>query len=105
MSPEVAAVARHAFEHRHEVIHLLYSSDTQTDAVRRIANLLEIEQSVALEILDVPLRWMLPEQRAQLGPTLDAVEDRVADRPVDGAGRSTALSVSAGHVTRALFRR
>ena len=67
MSPEMAVVALRAFEHRHEVIHLLYSSDSQNDAVWRIANLLEIEQRVAVAILDMPLRWMLPEERAQLG--------------------------------------
>jgi hypothetical protein len=67
MSPEAAAVALRAFEHRHEVIHLLYSSDSQTDAVWRIANLLGVEQRVAAEILDLPLRSMLPEERATFG--------------------------------------
>jgi hypothetical protein len=67
VSPEVAAVALRAFEHRHEVVHLLYSSDSQTDAVWRIANLLGIEQRVAAELLDLPLRSMLPEERATLG--------------------------------------
>jgi len=67
MSLEMAAVALRAFEHRHEVIHLLYSSESETDAVWRIANLLDIEQHAAVELLDMPLRWMLPEERARLG--------------------------------------
>jgi hypothetical protein len=67
LSPELAAVALRAFEHRHEVIHLLYSSYSQTDAVWRIANLLGIGQRLAMELLDMPLRSMLPEERARLG--------------------------------------
>ena len=65
MPAELAAAVLRAFEHRHEVIHLLYSAADHADATRRIANLLAIDEQTATVILELPLRRMLPEERAR----------------------------------------
>jgi hypothetical protein len=56
-----------AFEHRHELVHLLYSADDEADALHRIGRLLEIDEATAASIVEHPLRDLLPENRAGLG--------------------------------------
>jgi len=64
--PGLAAAALVVFAHRHEVVHLLYSAVDEADAVRRIANLLQISESTVGLVLTQPLGWMLPQTRADL---------------------------------------
>ncbi|MEU0089212.1 hypothetical protein [Kribbella sp. NPDC006257] len=64
--PGLAAAALVVFAHRHEVVHLLYSAADQEDAVRRIADLLQISESAVTDVLTQPLGWMLPQSRADL---------------------------------------
>jgi hypothetical protein len=64
--PGLAAAALVVFAHRHEVVHLLYSAVDEADAVRRIANLLQISESTVGQVLTQPLGWMLPQSRADL---------------------------------------
>ena len=64
--PGLAAAALVVFAHRHEVVHLLYSAVDEADAVRRIANLLQISESTIGLVLTQPLGWMLPQCRADL---------------------------------------
>jgi hypothetical protein len=64
--PGLAAAALVVFAHRHEVVHLLYSAVDEADAVRRIANLLQISESTVGRVLTQPLAWMLPQTRADL---------------------------------------
>jgi hypothetical protein len=64
--PGLAAAALVVFAHRHEVVHLLYSAVDEADAVRRIANLLQIGESTVGLVLTQPLGWMLPQSRADL---------------------------------------
>jgi hypothetical protein len=84
--PGLAAAALVVFAHRHEVVHLLYSAADETDAVRRIANLLQINQTTVAQVLTQPLGWMLPQSRADLeiASTRPAAPELAAD------GRSTA---------------
>jgi hypothetical protein len=62
--PYLAVALLRAFEHRHEVVHLVYTADNETDAVRRIASLLEVDEHTATAVLNAPIRQMLPEERA-----------------------------------------
>jgi hypothetical protein len=64
--PGLAAAALVVFAHRHEVVHLLYSAVDEADAVRRIANLLQIGEATVGLVLTQPLGWMLPQSRADL---------------------------------------
>jgi hypothetical protein len=70
------------FAHRHEVVHLLYSAVDEADAVRRIANLLQIGEATVGLVLTQPLGWMLPQSRADLevaSTRPSAPEKQVAD--------------------------
>jgi hypothetical protein len=62
----LAAAALAVFAHRHEVVHLLYAATDEPDALARIANLLKVDESTIGRVLDQPLRWMLPQFRAEL---------------------------------------
>ncbi|WP_405059702.1 hypothetical protein OG474_44210 [Kribbella sp. NBC_01505] len=62
----LAAAALAVFAHRHEVVHLLYAASDEPDALARIANLLKVDESTIGRVLDQPLRWMLPQFRAEL---------------------------------------
>ncbi|QNE21794.1 hypothetical protein F1D05_32605 [Kribbella qitaiheensis] len=62
----MAAAALVVFAHRHEVIHLIYSAVDEADAVRRIADLLQISEATVGLVLAKPLGWMLPQSRADL---------------------------------------
>lgn len=53
--PGVAATALVVFAHRHEVIHLIYSAVDEADAVRRIADLLQISEATVGLVLAQPL--------------------------------------------------
>jgi hypothetical protein len=64
--PGLAAAALVMFAHRHEVVHLLYSAVDEADAVRRIANVLQIGEATVGLVLTQPLGWMLPQSRADL---------------------------------------
>jgi hypothetical protein len=55
-----------AFEHRHELVHLLYTANDEADALRRIGTLLDIDQDTAAAITRRALGDMLPENRARL---------------------------------------
>jgi hypothetical protein len=98
--PGLAAAALVVFAHRHEVIHLLYSAVDEADAVRRIANLLQLSESVVGQVVAQPLAWMLPQSRADLelastspsAPELATPRNDLATTPHELAadGRSTA---------------
>lgn len=62
----LAAAALAVFAHRHEVVHLLYAATDEPDALTRIADLLKVDESTIGRVLDQPLRWMLPQFRAEL---------------------------------------
>jgi hypothetical protein len=84
--PGLAAAALVVFAHRHEVVHLLYSAADETDAVRRIANLLQINQTTVAQVLTQPLGWMLPQSRADL----EIASARPSAPELAADGRSTA---------------
>jgi hypothetical protein len=65
-APDPRAIQR-AFEHRHEVVHLIYAAADEADAIQRLATLLGIGPATVGQILDQPLRNLLPEHRANLG--------------------------------------
>jgi hypothetical protein len=69
VDPDLAGTILDAFEHRHEIVHLLYTAIDETDAVHRIANLLKIDDQLVTPILNTPLRWMLPQYRERLYTT------------------------------------
>ncbi|WP_460662749.1 hypothetical protein [Kribbella swartbergensis] len=54
------------YAHRHEVVHLLYAAVDEPDALSRISDLLHIDEATIARVLDQPLRWMLPQFRAEL---------------------------------------
>ena len=62
----LAAAALAVFAHRHEVVHLLYAATDEPDALARIAALLRVDESTIAQVLDQPLRWMLPQFRTEL---------------------------------------
>ena len=66
IDPGLAAAALAVFAHRHEVVHLLYAATDEPDALTRIADLLKVDESTIARVLDQPLRWMLPQFRAEL---------------------------------------
>ncbi|MFC9691188.1 hypothetical protein ACFTSF_21730 [Kribbella sp. NPDC056951] len=66
IDPGLAAAALAVFAHRHEVVHLLYAATDEPDALTRIADLLKVDESTIGRVLDQPLRWMLPQFRAEL---------------------------------------
>jgi len=51
---EVAAALLRALEHRHEVVHLIYTADDEADAARRIGDLLGLDEATTSAILDIP---------------------------------------------------
>ena len=64
-APDPGVIQR-AFEHRHEVVHLIYAAANESDAIQRLAALLGTEPATVDQILDQPLRNLLPEYRAAL---------------------------------------
>jgi hypothetical protein len=66
IDPGLATAALAVFAHRHEVVHLLYAAADEPDALSRIADLLKVDESTIGRVLDQPLRWMLPQFRAEL---------------------------------------
>ncbi|MFK4084619.1 hypothetical protein ACI2LF_10955 [Kribbella sp. NPDC020789] len=66
IDPGLAAAALAVFAHRHEVVHLLYAASDEPDALARIADLLKVDEATIGRVLDQPLRWMLPQFRAEL---------------------------------------
>ncbi|GAA1564180.1 MULTISPECIES: hypothetical protein [Kribbella] len=62
----LAAAALAVFAHRHEVVHLLYAATDEPDALARIGDLLKVDEATIARVLDQPLRWMLPQFRAEL---------------------------------------
>jgi len=66
IDPGLAAAALAVFAHRHEVVHLLYAASDEPDALVRIADLLQVDEGTIGRVLDQPLRWMLPQFRAEL---------------------------------------
>ncbi|RZT12042.1 hypothetical protein EV649_7698 [Kribbella sp. VKM Ac-2569] len=62
----LAAAALAVFAHRHEVVHLLYAATDEPDALARIGGLLKVDEAAIARVLDQPLRWMLPQFRAEL---------------------------------------
>jgi hypothetical protein len=61
-----ADVIQTAFEHRHEVVHLIYAAANHSDAAHRLADLLRADPAQIEDLLNQPLRNMLPEYRDQL---------------------------------------
>jgi hypothetical protein len=80
--PGVAAAALVLFAHRHEVVHLIYSAADEADAVKRIANLLQLSEPTVGMVLTQPLGWMLPQSRAEL--ELASARPAAPDKPADG---------------------
>ncbi|GAA3102897.1 hypothetical protein JOF29_003440 [Kribbella aluminosa] len=70
----LAAAALAVFAHRHEVVHLLYAATDEPDALTRIGGLLKVDGATIARVLDQPLRWMLPQFRAEL-ETIAATPD------------------------------
>jgi hypothetical protein len=66
IDPGLAAAALAVFSHRHEVVHLLYAASDEADALTRIAALLKVDEATIGQVLDQPLRWMLPQFRTEL---------------------------------------
>jgi hypothetical protein len=66
IDPGLAAAALAVYAHRHEVVHLLYAATDEPDALSRIAALLSVDETTIGRVLDQPLRWMLPQFRAEL---------------------------------------
>jgi hypothetical protein len=66
IDPALAAAALAVFAHRHEVVHLLYAATDEADALARIAALLKVDEVTLGQVLDRPLRWMLPQFRTEL---------------------------------------
>jgi hypothetical protein len=66
IDPGLAAAALAVFAHRHEVVHLLYAATDEADALARIAGLLKVDEATIGQVLDRPLRWMLPQFRTEL---------------------------------------
>ena len=66
IDPGLAAAALAVFAHRHEVVHLLYAATDEADALNRIAGLLKVDEATIGQVLDQPLRWMLPQFRTEL---------------------------------------
>ena len=64
--PLPAEVVLRAFEHRHEIMHLIYTAADEADAVRRIGEHLGIDHATADAILDLPFRDLLPHRRAEV---------------------------------------
>jgi hypothetical protein len=81
--PDPGAIQR-AFEHRHEVVHLIYAAANEADAIQRLAILLGTEPATVDQILDQQLRALLPEHRAALTKPSDPAA-QPADRSVAGA--------------------
>ncbi len=66
IDPGLAAAALAVFAHRHEVVHLLYAATDEADALTRIAGLLKVDEATIGQVLDQPLRLMLPQFRHEL---------------------------------------
>ncbi len=66
IDPGLAAAALAVFAHRHEVVHLLYAATDEADALTRIAGLLKVDEATIGQVLDQPLRLMLPQFRTEL---------------------------------------
>jgi len=62
----LAAAALAVFAHRHEVVHLLYAATDEADALTRSAGLLKVDEATIGQVLDQPLRLMLPQFRHEL---------------------------------------
>jgi hypothetical protein len=72
-------VIQRGFEHRHEVVHLIYAAIDHADAVCRLADLLHTDQAQIEALLDQPLRNMLPEYRGRLSdPPTEAADTMTA---------------------------
>jgi hypothetical protein len=66
VDPGLAAATLSVYAHRHEVVHLLYSATDEPDALRRVAEILHLEESTVARVLDQPLRWMTAPAREAL---------------------------------------
>ncbi len=66
VDPGLAAATLSVYAHRHEVVHLLYSATDEPDALRRVAEILHLEESTVARVLDQPLRWMAAPAREAL---------------------------------------
>lgn len=71
-------VIQTGFAHRHEVVHLIYAATNHSDAVRRLADLLQADPVQIEELLDQPLRNMLAEYRDQLSDGSGKVADTMS---------------------------
>jgi hypothetical protein len=85
----LAAAALAVFAHRHEVVHLLYAATDEPDALARIGGLLKVDQAAIARVLDQPLRWMLPQFRAEL-ETIAATPGSPGTASTSAATRSAA---------------
>jgi hypothetical protein len=88
--PDVARSMLRAFEHRHELVHLIYTAADHAEAVRRIADLLGHDDAMATAIMDLPLRRMLPEDRAGLEAECGRESDPGSVVVVDGSSEGGA---------------
>ena len=77
---DLASAALAVFAHRHEVVHLLYAATDEPDALARIGGLLKVDEATITRVLDQPLRWMLPQFRAEL-ETIAATPDPTGAPP------------------------
>ena len=77
-SRSAADVIQTAFEHRHEVVHLIYAAANHSDAVHRLAELLQADPAQIEDLLDQPLRNMLPEYRDQLSAGSGKAADKMS---------------------------
>lgn len=91
----LAAAALAVFAHRHEVVHLLYAATDEPDALARIGGLLKVDEAVIARVLDQPLRWMLPQFRAEL-ETIAATPGSPGAAPTSVATRSSAGAPAGG---------
>ncbi|TDW83911.1 hypothetical protein EV137_6714 [Kribbella pratensis] len=87
----LAAAALAVFAHRHEVVHLLYAATDEPDALARIGGLLKVDEAAIARVLDQPLRWMLPQFRAEL-ETIAATPGSPGAATASAATRSAAKS-------------
>lgn len=87
----LAAAALAVFAHRHEVVHLLYAATDEPDALARIGGLLKVDEAAIARVLDQPLRWMLPQFRAEL-ETIAATPGAPGGATTSVATRSSAAA-------------
>ncbi|TCC08077.1 hypothetical protein [Kribbella soli] len=91
----LAAAALAVFAHRHEVVHLLYAATDEPDALARIGGLLKVDEAAIARVLDQPLRWMLPQFRAEL-ETIAATPGSPGSATTSVATRSSAGAPAGG---------